>query len=323
MPLFDMFVSGKGVLNPLRQLAFIINMAEESEFISEKDINSGSIEVISKETSEYSGHDCRSGWRALDIRRSYRKRFLCPSHTPWRDRIHRNGSIPIECGKHGNKFLFKEAGKKRSIADKRQGIYEHLNKNIFRPLLEYRLESLHDYPFSRLKLKYDLSAVKDNPDYEEAKTHWENDLPKSVTDPEQLEEKVKSLDDDVDGFFSQKAVEYVMEIQWDDLSLSDEQTGIPPLNHVSLPNIMKQIRLDWIEGQNTKRFERYDRESGEYTLNGLAIAHVEPHLENHLSKLLDVVRGHYTINQIIQSFKERRQQLLKEHAIVEVRKHRT
>ena len=180
--------------------------------------------------------------------------------------------------------------------------------------MDYQLEwPLRDHPLSRLKLKYDLSRLKDNPDYEEAKTHWEQDLPKSVTDPEQVEEKVKSLDDDVDVFFSQKAVEYVMGIQWGDLSLSDEQTSIPPLNHVSIPNIMKQIRLDWIEGENTKRFERYDRESGEYTLNGLAIAHVEPHLENHLSKLLDVVRRHYTIKQNIQSFRERRQQLLKEH----------
>src|SRR2546422_10147090 len=96
----------------MRQLGFIISLAE---FIFERDTNHSSIEIISEETSEYSGRNSRSGWRVLGILRSYRKRFFWGSHTAWRDRAHRNGSLPIECGKHGSKFLFKETGKKDQL----------------------------------------------------------------------------------------------------------------------------------------------------------------------------------------------------------------
>jgi hypothetical protein len=210
----------------------------------------------------------------------------------------------------------KKRGKKSSIADKRQEIYKHLNESIFKPLLAYEnLEwSLFDYPVSRLKLNYNLSKLKNNPDYDEARIHWEHDLPKSITDPEQLEEKIKNHNEKVDIFFDKEAVQYVRNIQWNDFFPSDEQNDIPPLNHVSIPNIIREIRrFDWIEAANTKRFERYDRDSGVYSLNGRAIAHIEPRLENRLSELLDVIREHYTINQSIRCFREEREQLLREH----------
>lgn len=246
---------------------------------------------------------------------SYRKRFFLGSHTAWRDRAHRNGSLPIECGKHGGKFLFKETGKKSSIADKRQKIYKHLNKNIFKPLLAYKnLEwSSFDYPVSMLKLNYNLSKLKDNSDYSEARIHWEHDFPKSITNPERLEEKIIALNEDVDGFFNQEIIQYVRAIQWNDFFLSDEQSGIPAMNHISIPNTIREILRDWLEGATTKRFERYDRESRVYSLNGRAIAHIEPRLENRLSELLDVLREHYTINQSIQCFREQREVLLREH----------
>jgi hypothetical protein len=40
---------------------------------------------------------------------------------------------------------------------------------MFSPLLDYKLETPYDYPISRLKLYYDLSSLKENSDYEEAK----------------------------------------------------------------------------------------------------------------------------------------------------------
>lgn len=52
------------------------------------------------------------------------------------------------------------------------------------PLLRYKLETPYDYPISRLKLYYDLSSLKENADYEEAKLHWEQDLNDIRIDPE-------------------------------------------------------------------------------------------------------------------------------------------
>jgi hypothetical protein len=213
----------------------------------------------------------------------------------------------------------KKRGKKSSITTKRQRIYKHLNKNIFKPLLVYNnLEwSLFDYPVSMLKLNYNLSNLKNNSDYNEAKIHWERDLPKSITNPEQLEEKIKNHNENVNLFFDKEAEQYVRSIQWNDFLLSDEQSGIPPLNHICIPNTIRQIRRDWLEGANSKRFERYDRDSRVYSLNGIAIAHIEPHLENYLSESLDVLRNHYTINQRLRYFREQREQLLREHGALQ------
>lgn len=101
-------------------------------------------------------------------------------------------------------------------------------------------------------MNYDLSGLKDNPDYIEARIHWKHDLPESILDPEPLEEKVKMLDEDVEVFFDQKVVQYVRNIVWNDFFLSDELGGTLPLNHVSIPNIILEIRIVWIEEANTE-----------------------------------------------------------------------
>jgi hypothetical protein len=80
----------------------------------------------------------------------------------------------------------------------------------------------------------------------------EADLPESILDPEPLEEKVKMLDEDVEVFFDQKVVQYVRNIVWNDFFLSDELGGTLPLNHVSIPNIILEIRIVWIEEANTE-----------------------------------------------------------------------
>ena len=73
---------------------------------------------------------------------------------------------------------------KLSLVDKRQVIYNDIVRNIFSPLIDYELETPYDYPISRLKLSYDLSSLKGNPDYEEAKLHWKQDLKDIGIDPE-------------------------------------------------------------------------------------------------------------------------------------------
>lgn len=61
------------------------------------------------------------------------------------------------------------------------------------PLLRYKLETPYDYPISRLKLYYDLSSLKENADYEEAKLHWEQDLNDIRIDPEVIEAQINAL----------------------------------------------------------------------------------------------------------------------------------
>jgi hypothetical protein len=141
------------------------------------------------------------------------------------------------------------ASHRLSLFDKRQVIYNDLDKNIFSPLLDYELETRYDYPISLLTLNYDLSSLKENPDYEEAKLHWEQDLKDIGIDPEVIEAQVKALNEDVDMFFTSQVRERVIAAITTDgkLTAFESRTDVPPLNHISIPNVIKQLQSDWIE----------------------------------------------------------------------------
>ena len=65
--------------------------------------------------------------------------------------------------------------------------------------------------------------------------------------------KIKALNEDVDGFFNQEIIQYVRATQQNDFFLSDEESGIPAMNLISIQNTIREIRRDWLEGANTKR----------------------------------------------------------------------
>jgi hypothetical protein len=138
---------------------------------------------------------------------------------------------------------------KRSLAARRQVIYNDIIKNIFSPLLDHKLETLYDYPISRLKLYYDLSSLKENPDYDEAKLHWKQDLKDIGIDPEMIEAQVNALNKDVDIFFTSQIRKPVIDAITADgiFTAFESRTGIPPLNHVCIHNVIKQLERDWIE----------------------------------------------------------------------------
>ena len=123
---------------------------------------------------------------------------------------------------------------KLSLVDKRQVIYNDIVRNIFSPLIDYELETPYDYPISRLKLSYDLSSLKGNPDYEEAKLHWKQDLKDIGIDPEVIESQVETLNTDVDRFFTSQLTEPVIAaIQYTTtdgkLKAFESEIGIPRL----------------------------------------------------------------------------------------------
>src|SRR5437899_8881787 len=92
---------------------------------------------------------------------------------------------------------------KSFFREQRNQIYESLNKNIFKQLKRDNLEGMRDYPLNRLKLNYQISALSGNAEYEEARRHWQMDLPDSVRNPEEIELDIKNLNTEVDQFFTE------------------------------------------------------------------------------------------------------------------------
>jgi hypothetical protein len=213
---------------------------------------------------------------------------------------------PVQQPATSDKLLLKEI-EKRSFADKRQVIYDDLVKNIFSPLLRYKLETVYEYPISRLKLYYDLSSLKENADYDEAKLHWEQDLKDIGFHPEVIEAKVKALNKDVDMFFISQIRELVIAtITLDGKFIAFEsKTRIPPLNHISIPNVIKGLQSDWIE--DTGVDQRYEKDTHYYVLGNAIIATIKPDDKTRLDDMINSLRPKDNlINHYIQAFKERR-----------------
>jgi hypothetical protein len=205
-----------------------------------------------------------------------------------------------------DKLLLKEIEKK-SLTDSRQVIYDHLVKNIFSPLFDYKLGTLYDYPISRLKLYYDLSSLKENADYEEAKLHWKQDLNDIGINPELIEAQVNALNKDVDMYFTSKIREVVRNAISKDgkLKVFEPKTGIPLLNHISIHNVIKQLERDWIE--DTGVDQRYEKDTHQYVLGEAIIAIIEPQDETRLDNIINSLRSKdNSISHHIQAFKKRR-----------------
>jgi hypothetical protein len=86
-----------------------------------------------------------------------------------------------------------------------------------------------------LYLRYDLSDLKTNPDYNEAKIRWEKDINEDTIDPERPEEQINLLRNGINEFFEKQTPEYVKRLEWKLFSLSDTD-GIPCRNNLQITN---------------------------------------------------------------------------------------
>ena len=147
--------------------------------------------------------------------------------------------------------------------------------------------------------------MKENADYDEAKLHWEQDL--EDIDPEVIEAKVKALNKDIDMFFTSQVRELVIgAITLDGkFTAFESTTGIPHLNQISIPNVIKELESDWIE--DTGVDQRYEKDTYYYVLGDAIIAIIEPQDETRLDNIIKRLRSKDNlISQHIQGFKERR-----------------
>ncbi|MFZ0513639.1 MAG: hypothetical protein WAM14_18680 [Candidatus Nitrosopolaris sp.] len=162
-----------------------------------------------------------------------------------------------------------------------------------------------------MKLDYDLSELKDNPDYDEAKVHWEQDLKNIGMDPEQIESRVKDLNTDIDKFFTSHIREHVIAAATEANLTAFDETGIPPLNQISIPYVIKQLESDWIDDVGVNK--RYDENTRQYDLEGVTIATIEPQHETRLNHVINSLRSkHSPISLAIQAFRQRRVTILED-----------
>lgn len=119
---------------------------------------------------------------------------------------------------------------------------------------DFNLQRISGSPLEMLYLRYDLSDLKTNPDYNEAKIHWEKDINEDTIDPERLEEQINLLRNEINEFFEKQTPEYVKRLEWKPFSLSDTD-GIPSLNHVSLAGIISKLQTDWIYSQTSDNYD--------------------------------------------------------------------
>jgi hypothetical protein len=162
-----------------------------------------------------------------------------------------------------------------------------------------------------LKLYYDLSSLKENADYEEAKLHWEQDLNDIRIDPEVIEAQINALNNDVDMFFASKIRELVRDAITTDgkLKVYEPITGIPPLNHISIHNVIKHLESDWIEDTGVDK--RYEKDTRHYVLGGAIIATIEPEDETRIDHIIDNLRSkHSSIYLTIETFRRIRSTIL-------------
>lgn len=153
--------------------------------------------------------------------------------------------------------------------------------------------------------------MKENPDYEEAKLHWEQDLKDIEIDPEMIEAQVKALNKDVDMFFTSQVREPVIAAITTGgiFTAFETEIGIPPLNRISVPYVVRQLQSDWIE--DTGIDQRYENDTHYYVLGGVTIATIEPQDETRLDHIINSLRSKDNlISHHIQAFKQRRATIL-------------
>jgi hypothetical protein len=91
----------------------------------------------------------------------------------------------------------------------------------------------------------------------------------------------------------------------------ESTTRIPPLNHISIPNVIKGLQSDWIE--DTIVDQRYEKDTDCYVLGNAIIATIEPDDKTRLDNIINSLRSKDNlISQRIQAFKERRASILDE-----------
>ncbi|MGC1931872.1 MAG: hypothetical protein WA667_23120, partial [Candidatus Nitrosopolaris sp.] len=203
---------------------------------------------------------------------------------------------------------------KRQVAYHRQDIYNDLSENIFSKLVGYSGASKgwFDYPIRELKLNYDLTDLKENPDYDEAKLHWEQDLKDIGVDPELIERQVNALNKHVDEYFTSQIPKVVRAAIAGKLT-AFELIGIPPKNQISIPYVVKQLETDWIENTNAyMRTDELDKDTHQYVLEGVIIATTSPTQDETMNKIISSLKKDSSIRVAIQEFKERRSTILED-----------
>jgi hypothetical protein len=195
--------------------------------------------------------------------------------------------------------------------EQRSKIYESLNKNIFEKITKYgEVESSYTSPIDILKIRYELSELQENSDYEEAKAHWEQDLKNAK--PEDMEVQVTDVNHDIEEFFGITAHHIIATaVKTAHFMVFESVTAVPPLNYVSVPGIIKQLERDWIEKTGVDM--GYDDNTCGYSLEGSIIATIEKQQKAKLDYIINSLRSEDSqINSAIKSFKLRRNSILKE-----------
>ena len=194
--------------------------------------------------------------------------------------------------------------------EQRSKIYESLNKNIFEKITKYgEVEGSYISPIDILKIRYELSKLQENSDYEEAKAHWKQDLMNAK--PEDMEVQVTDFNHDIEEFFSITVHDIVATAVKINFMVFESVTAVPPLNYVSVLGIIKQLERDWIE--KTGVHIGYDDNTRRYSLEGRIIATIEQKQKAKLDYIINSLRSEDSqINSAIKSFKLRRNSILKE-----------
>jgi hypothetical protein len=194
--------------------------------------------------------------------------------------------------------------------EQRSKIYESLNKNIFEKITKYgEVVGSYTSPIDILKIRYELSKLQENSDYEEAKAHWKQDLTNAK--PEDMEVQVTDFNHDIEEFFSITAHDIVATAVKTNFMVFESVTVVPLLNYVSVPGIITQSERDWIE--KTGVHIGYDDNTRRYTLEGRIIATIEQQQKAKLDYIINSLRSEDSqINSAIKSFKLRRNSILKE-----------
>lgn len=145
--------------------------------------------------------------------------------------------------------------------------------------------------------------MKENADYEEAKLHWKQDLNDIGINPELIEVQVNALNKDVDMYLTSQIREPVIAAITLDgkFTAFESKTGIPHLNQISIPNVIKKLESDWIEDTGVDK--RYDKGTREYVLGDAIIAIIEPQDETRLDNIIKRLRSKSnSISHHIQAF---------------------
>jgi hypothetical protein len=208
-----------------------------------------------------------------------------------------------------SKCLFTIRGKKSSVDEKRNNVYENLRDSIFIPLRDKRLViEDRNYPEDDLKIFYDNSNLKQLPDYDEAKMHMNQDL-EDITAPDILEAEARQHNEEVDDFVNKQIPEIVerllrSKIQNIKIINTDDE---PPEHTISLSSLLPSLKRRWIDGTN---FSCRTKADGYTWINNAMVARVSPMQRSNLESAISDLKNHYEIQTKVNMLNNKREVIL-------------